>query len=80
MKKKYTVKEILKAAEIGDVSMVDAYRIVSLLDEAHRILKSSFNCDDCKNLFMNPFDQYYCEKEIDIDSGEDCGGKYFNKK
>ena len=32
--KKYTKEEFLKAAEIGEVSMIDAKRIVSLLDEA----------------------------------------------
>ena len=77
---KYKIKEILKAAELGEVSMVDANHIVSLLDEARRVLKTSVNCDNCKNIFMNPFDQYYCDKDIDIGLGEDCGGKYFDKK
>jgi hypothetical protein len=31
--KKYTKEEFLKAAEIGEVSMIDAKHIVSLLDE-----------------------------------------------
>lgn len=31
--KKYTKEEFLKAAEIGEVSMIDAKYIVSLLDE-----------------------------------------------
>lgn len=36
--KKYTTEQILKAAEIGEVSMIDANHIVSLLDEAVEIL------------------------------------------
>jgi hypothetical protein len=32
--KKYTKEQILIAAEIGEVSMIDAKHIVSLLDEA----------------------------------------------
>ena len=31
--KKYTKEEFLKAAELGEVSMIDAMHIVSLLDE-----------------------------------------------
>jgi hypothetical protein len=38
--KKYTKQEFLKAAEIGEVSMIDARHIVSLLDEAREILTS----------------------------------------
>jgi len=41
--KKYTVKEFLKAAEIGEVSMIDAKHIVSLLDEARSILCKDIN-------------------------------------
>jgi len=37
--KRYTTKEILKAAEIGEVSMIDAKHIVGLLKEAKAILK-----------------------------------------
>jgi len=40
MKRKYTKEVILKAAEIGEVSMIDARHIVSLLDEAEAILKN----------------------------------------
>ncbi len=35
---KYTVEEILKAAEIGEVSMIDAKHIVGLLREAKELL------------------------------------------
>ena len=37
--KKYTKEEFLKAAELGEVSMIDAKHVVSLLDEAQIILK-----------------------------------------
>jgi len=35
---RYTKEEILKAAEIGEVSMIDAKHIVSLLDEARQLI------------------------------------------
>lgn len=81
--KRYTVEEILKAAEIGEVSMIDAKHIVSLLDESKRILKIGFDCFKCKHSFSNPFDQYYCKKtdenreEYDIENGKDCKGVYY---
>jgi len=34
----YTKEEFLKAAEIGEVSMIDAQHVVSLLDEARLFL------------------------------------------
>ena len=45
--KKYTKEEFLKAAEIGEVSMIDAKHTVSLLDEAKHILKVGFDCHKC---------------------------------
>ena len=44
--KKYTKEEILKAAEIGEVSMIDANHIVSLLDEARNKHKIEINLDE----------------------------------
>jgi len=84
-KKMYTVEEILKAAEIGEVSMIDAKHTVSLLDEAKHILKVGFDCYKCKYSFSNPFDQYYCQKtgengeEYDIENDIDCGGVYYER-
>ena len=81
--KKYTKEEFLKAAEIGEVSMIDAKHTVSLLDEAKHILKVGFDCYKCKHSFSNPFDQYYCNKTdeegalYDLESGKDCGGIYY---
>ncbi len=83
--KKYTKEEILKAAEIGEVSMIDARHIVSLLDEARAAIKNEFDCYKCANAFSNPFDQYYCNIDrgdgecYDLENGEDCGGKYYVK-
>ena len=80
---KYTKEEFLKAAEIGEVSMIDAKHIVSLLDEAKYILKTGFDCHKCKHSFLNPFDQYYCQKTdekgevYDLESDKDCGGVYY---
>jgi len=82
-KKKYTVEEFLKAAEIGEVSMIDAKHTVSLLEEAKHILKVCFDCHKCKHSFSNPFDQYYCQKtdengdEYDLEADKDCGGVYY---
>ena len=36
---KYTTEEYLKAAELGEVSMIDAKHVVSLLPEARLVLK-----------------------------------------
>lgn len=83
--KKYTKEEILKAAEIGEVCMIDAEHIVKLLDEAKHIIEVGFDCHNCKNSFSNPFDQYYCTKkgkngeEYDLENDEDCGGVYYER-
>ena len=85
LEKRYSVEEILKAGEIGEMSMIDVRHVVSLLDEARHILKVGFDCHKCKHSFSNPFDQYYCLKngengeEYDIEKGEDCGGKFYKK-
>jgi phosphoribosylpyrophosphate synthetase len=85
MSKKYTKKEFLKAAEIGEVSMIDAKHIVSLLNEAKHILKVGFDCHKCKHSFSNPFDQYYCQKitntgkDFNLENDEDCGGVYYER-
>jgi len=82
---KYTKEEILKAAEIGEVSMIDANHVVSLLDEAKHILKKGFDCRKCKHSFSNPFDQYYCQKvgvngeEYDLENDEDCASVYYER-
>jgi hypothetical protein len=39
---KYTPEEILKAAELGEVSMIDAKHIVSLLPEARLRLQGMY--------------------------------------
>ena len=84
--KRYSVEEILKAGEIGEVSMIDVRHVVSLLDEARHILKVGFDCRKCKHSFSNPFDEYYCQKsgkngeEYDLEKGEDCGGKFYKNK
>lgn len=81
--KKYTVEEILKAAEIGEISIIDAKHLASLLDEAKYIIKVGYDCHKCKHSFSNPFDQYFCTKkgvngeEYDIENDKDCGGIYY---
>lgn len=77
---KYTKEEILKAAEIGEVSMIDAKHIVSLLDEAKQAVKAGFDCQTCIHSFTNPFDQRYCNKEYDLEKGIDCGGLHYKNR
>ena len=57
--KKYTKEQILIAAEIGEVSMIDARHIVSLLDEAiifererklHKVLLGAVTSDEITSL------------------------------
>lgn len=84
--KRYSKKEILKAAELGEVSMIDAKHIVSLLDDARHIIKVGFDCRRCKHSFSNPFDQYYCQKigengqMYHLEADNDCGGVYFEQR
>jgi hypothetical protein len=76
----YTPEEYLKAAEIGEVSMIDAKHVVSLLDEARAVLKKGFDCRQCKNSFSNPFDELFCELDYDLEKDEDCDGEYFERR
>ncbi len=76
----YTKQHILKAAELGEVSMIDAEHICALLDDAVEAINNPKGCRECKHLFTNPFDQHLCHKGIDFDSVEDCEGELFEKK
>jgi hypothetical protein len=76
----YTPEEYLKAAEIGEVSMIDAKHVVSLLDEAREVLSKGFDCWKCKNSFSNPMDELFCELDYDLEKDEDCGGEHFEKR
>ena len=69
--KRYTTAEILRAAELGEVSMIDAKHIISLLDEARKILilsgyiehvKNQLTCNDQNSDFIT-YD--YTEQEVD---------------
>ena len=46
--KTYTKEQFLKAAELGEVSMIDAKHIVSLLDEVVNNENGGNTCRDCK--------------------------------
>jgi len=72
--KRYSKEEYLKAAELGEVSMIDARHVVGLLDEARDVMKGKVNiCHDCMYTFENAF----CEKGYDITNSKKCGGKYY---
>lgn len=78
MDKRYTKREFLFAAQIGEVSMIDANHIVSLLDEASEILKKTFDCRMCAHSKYNELDNIICDKLylLPIDN---CGGSKFEK-
>lgn len=78
METTYTAEEILKAAEIGEVSSIDAKHIVSLLPEARRELQRSYSCETCKHFFENPFDQGICRMDYVLEIG-DCAGKDYER-
>ncbi len=75
----YTKEEILTAARIGEVNMTDARHIVSLLDEARTAIKNRPRCENCLHCFVNPFDNYYCELDYDIDEGKTCKMKKYER-
>ena len=75
----YTKEEFLKAAEIGEVSMIDAKHIVSLLDKARKMINNIQRCETCKYYFTNPFDMEYCELGYDIENDKDCGFTKYKK-
>jgi hypothetical protein len=78
-----TEKELkIAAKEIKLQSGVIEYLIKQVRKNQQQ---SNYDCRKCKNSFSNPFDQYYCTIPntegvyYDIEKGEDCGGKLFNK-
>jgi len=67
----YTKEMILKAAEIGEVLMVDAKHIVSLLDEAKYIIQGKTVYCSCNYESAIVTDDKViclgCKKEVNID-------------
>ena len=76
---KYTKQEILKAAKIGEVSMIDARHIVSLLDEAKSEIKNNPKCETCFHYFTNPFDNEFCKLDYDLENGKTCRMKKYER-
>lgn len=70
---KYSIEEIKKAAEIGNVSMVDANHIIDCLDEAKLALSAHVNCRGCKYYYVNPVDEI-CRNGFNINNESNCGG------
>lgn len=77
---KYTIKEYLKAAEIGEVSLIDARHVTTLLEEARLCLSNGFECRNCKHSFSNPFDELFCHFFYDLDKGIDCEGWLYERR
>ena len=75
---KYTKKEILTAGKLGEISMIDVKHLISLLDEAREHLKRT--CDNCKHSWSNPFDEYFCDLDYDIENGKTCNLKLWEKE
>lgn len=72
----YTKEQILKAAELGEVSQIDANHIVSLLDDAVSLLnEKNWSCINCINSFNYP-NKLYCGKNYNLDNGN-CKGSEF---
>lgn len=91
MKSKKEIIEILKSFEQkdykrGGVSIApEMYEAIANKIWEMPTKKAKYNCYECSNSFMNPFDQYYCHmknevgEEFDIENNKDCGGKFFKK-
>lgn len=63
---KYTKEEFLKAAEIGEVSMIDARHIISLLDEAKAMIENKSNIP-MRNKILEACKTYDRTVEFDSD-------------
>lgn len=56
---KYTKEDFLKAAELGEVSMIDARHIVSLLDEVTQLPQQEISDEEIeKKAKQYTFDEY----------------------
>lgn len=77
-KKLYSENDILKAAKAGEVSMIDAKYIVTILKEKYT--KANIKtCETCRYFFTNPFDQQFCILRNDIENNETCNNRYYIK-
>ena len=69
--RKYTKEEILKAAELGEVSMIDAKHIVNLLDEVKITDRKEYQKQYQKDYIASgkkkiAQDRYYKKNKYDI--------------
>jgi len=76
--KAYTIKEIRKAGKIGEISSIDVEHLISLLDEAKKRLREKC-CLECKHFWTNPFDQWFCRLDYDLENGKNCKFKKYKK-
>ena len=76
---KYTIKEILLAAKIGEVSMSDINHVLNLLSEARMWTEKGFCCPLCDH-FREVHDNGYCFEILKYINDGDCGGEHFLAK
>lgn len=77
--KHYTIKEFLKAAEIGHASLSDTRYICSFLEMAKKIEKKGFDCKTCEKYSKNQFTTGICKQGYYLENGKDCGGTEYKK-
>lgn len=80
MQKRYNAVEIIKAAEIAEVSTNDAMKIISKLGEARNIIFKKYNCNNCLNGFRDCFEDLSCNHKYQIKFEEHCGGYHYYPK
>jgi hypothetical protein len=78
---KYTKEQFLKAAELGEVSMIDAKHIVSLLDEVAQLPQQEISDEEAiemlKDMNKQPMRFHCVPKEISDEDIEDVAWEKF---
>ena len=78
---KYTKEQFLKAAELGEVSMIDAKHIVSLLDEVAQLPQQEISDEEAREMLKDMNKQpmrFPCvPKEISDEDIEDVAWEKF---
>ncbi len=80
MKKKEKIKCVLMDFKQGDYSLNEAIEEINNIFKRPKDEKPIIDCSKCEHYFVNPFDQYFCHKHWNIDTGIDCGGMQFEKR
>ena len=78
----YSVEEIKKAGQIGELNSIDTNHLIKQLPEARRELSNGWTCRTCANKLKIPMDNDYCEELSAAEwfMGKNCKGKKYVKK